>query len=78
MKVMFDGRAVDCIKMEGQFTLDTCSQIYTEKDGEYVITIDGRQIVVSEEELQAQQESFASSYEQALCEMEELNTEENW
>jgi hypothetical protein len=78
MKVVFDGRVVDAIKMEGQFTLDTSSQIYTEQDGEYVITIDGRQIVVSEEELQAQQESFVSSYEQALCEMEELDVEEEW
>jgi hypothetical protein len=78
MKIWWNGSLVDAIKMEGQFTLDTGSQVFSDADGEWILSANGKQIVVTDEEVLRQQEEFAKAYEAAYSEMPELDTEETW
>jgi hypothetical protein len=64
--------------MEGQFTLDTGSQVFTDADGEWILSVSGKQIVVTDEEVREQQEEFSKAYEAAYSEMPELDSEEEW
>ncbi len=77
MDIIWDGSSAIATKIN--FTLDVNGQIYTEKDGCFVITQKGKQFVATEEEIIAEQQRFADMYdwEEGYKSGAELDTEES-
>jgi hypothetical protein len=78
MNVIWQGSLAMATKMEGEFTLDTGSHIFSHLDGSWLLNTSNGQIVVTEEELAAEREKFDAQFAEAYSEMPELDSEENW